>query len=77
MSENYYEQTYILDSVLEEDQYEEIVDKYRDFIEDNGGEIDEVDVWGSKRFAYDMESKSSGYYVNMYFEAPGELIVSL
>ncbi|HYW35377.1 MAG TPA: 30S ribosomal protein S6 [Balneolaceae bacterium] len=77
MSKNYYEQTYIIDSVLEDDQYKEIVDKYRDIIEDNGGEIDEIDEWGIKKFAYDMNGKSSGYYVNTYFEAPGELIEKL
>ncbi|MEL7834140.1 30S ribosomal protein S6 [Fodinibius sp. Rm-B-1B1-1] len=77
MSRNYYELTYILNPVLEDDQYDEIVDKFTDFIRDNEGEVDEVDKWGIRKFEYEMDNKSSGYYVNAYFTAPGELIEKL
>lgn len=77
MSRNYYELTYILNPVLDDDEYEEIVGKFTEFIRDNGGEIDEVDEWGIRKFEYEMDSKSSGYYVNAYFTAPGELIEKL
>ncbi len=77
MSKNYYELTYIINPVLEDDQYEEIVGKFTDYIRNNGGEIDEVDEWGIRKFEYEMDKKSSGYYVNAYFSAPGELIEKL
>lgn len=77
MSRNYYELTYIINPVLEDDQYEEIVGKFTDLIRDNGGEIDEVDEWGIRKFEFEMDGKSSGYYVNLYFTAPGELIEKL
>ncbi len=77
MSRNYYELTYILNPVLEDDQYEEIVEKITGLIRDNGGEIDEVDEWGIRKFEYEMDKKSSGYYVNAYFTAPGEMIEKL
>jgi small subunit ribosomal protein S6 len=77
MSKNYYELTYIINPVLEDDQYEEIVEKFTEFIRDNGGEIDEVDEWGIRKFEYEMDKKTSGYYVNAYFNAPGELIEKL
>ncbi len=77
MSKNYYELTYIVNPVLEDDQYEEIVSKFTDFIKDNDGEIDEVDEWGIRKFEYEMDGKSSGYYVNAFFTAPGELIEKL
>lgn len=77
MSRSYYELTYILNPVLEEDQYKEIVEKFTSFIRDNGGEIDEVDEWGIRKFEYEMDGKTSGYYVNLYFTAPGELIEKL
>ena len=77
MSRNYYELTYIINPVLEDDQYEEIVNKFTEFIRNNGGEIDEVDEWGIRKFEYEMDGKSSGYYVNAYFTAPGELIEKL
>ncbi len=77
MSRNYYELTYIINPVLEDDQYEGIVEKFTEFIRNNGGEIDEVDEWGIRKFEYEMNGKSSGYYVNAYFTAPGELIEKL
>ena len=77
MSRNYYELTYIINPVLEDEEFEEIVEKFTGVIRDNGGEIDEVDEWGIRKFEYEMEGKSSGYYVNAYFTAPGELIEKL
>lgn len=77
MSRNYYELTYIITPVLEDEEHEEIVEKFTSFIRENGGEIDEVDSWGIRKFEYEMDGKSSGYYVNAYFTAPGELIEKL
>ncbi|MDX1672370.1 MAG: 30S ribosomal protein S6 [Balneolaceae bacterium] len=77
MEKNYYELTYIIDPVLEEDQYKEMIEKYNDLIQENDGEIDEVDEWGIRKFEYEMNSKSNGFYVNLYFHAPGALIEKL
>ncbi|HLR26505.1 MAG TPA: 30S ribosomal protein S6 [Fodinibius sp.] len=77
MSRNYYELTYILNPVLDDEKHEEIIEKYTELIRDNGGEVDEVDEWGNRSFEYEMDDKSSGYYVNAYFTAPGELIEKL
>lgn len=77
MSKNYYELTYIINPVLEDDQYAEIIKKYTGLIEDNGGEVDETDEWGIRKFEYEMNGKTSGFYVNSYFYAPGDLIGKL
>lgn len=74
MIKNYYEFTYIINPVLEEDRFKAIIEKVNKLIEDNGGEIEEVDEWGLRKFAYDIDKKGSGYYVNMYFTAPAEAI---
>jgi len=71
---NFYELMYIIDPVKDDSDYDNIVQKYSDLVESNEGEIDETDIWGNKKFAYEIEGKNSGYYVVMYFEAPGELI---
>lgn len=77
MSKSYYELTYIINPVLEDDEYKEIIEKYSEFIRDNGGEIDEVDEWGIRKFEFEMDNKTSGFYVNAYFNAPGDLIEKL
>lgn len=77
MAKNYYEQTYVINPVLEDDEYAQIVEKYADFVRDNGGEIDEIDKWGIQKFEFEIDDKTSGYYVNTYFNAPGDLIEKL
>lgn len=77
MPENTYEITYIVNSVLSDDQIRNLVGRVTKFIEKEGGNIVEVDEWGAQRFAYPIDKKRAGYYVNAYFEAGGELIARL
>lgn len=72
-----YEFTYIITPVLSDDQTKDVVKRVNKFIEENGGSIRDVDEWGSRRLAYPINKKRNGYYVNMYFDAPGELIPRL
>ena len=66
--------TYILNPVLDEEKFSEMVNYVNKLIEDNGGELVEVDEWGVKKLAYDIDKKSTGYYVNLYFNAPAKTI---
>ena len=74
MKKDFYEMTYILNPVLDEEKFSEMVAYVNKLIEDNGGELVEVDEWGVKKLAYDIDKKSTGYYVNLYFNAPAETI---
>ena len=74
MTKNYYEMTYILNPVMEEENFKAAVDKVTKLVESHGGEIDEVDEWGLRQFAYEIDKKRSGYYVNMYFSGEPDLI---
>jgi len=76
-TKNQYELTYVISGVVKQNQVDDIVRKVNQFVKDNGGEILEVDEWGNQRLAYEIEKKRSGYYVNMYFRAPGNLIQKL
>lgn len=78
MAQKYqYELTYVISGVVQQNQVDDIVRKVNHFIESNGGDVLEVDEWGNQRLAYEIDRKRSGYYVNMYFQAPGELIERL
>ena len=72
-----YELTYIITPVLSDENTKDTVRRVNKYIEENGGEVLEVDEWGSKRLAYLINKKRNGYYVNMYFEADGSLIQPL
>ncbi len=77
MKKDFYEITYIINPVLEEEQFKEIVEQVTRLVEANDGEMIEVDEWGLKRFAYEIDGKSNGYYVNAYFNAPPAAIEPL
>ncbi len=72
-----YELTYVISGVVQQNQVDDIVRKINHLIESNDGDVLEVDEWGNQRLAYEIERKRSGYYVNMYFKAPGSLIERL
>jgi small subunit ribosomal protein S6 len=71
---NFYEMTYILNPVLDEEKFSEIVEYVNKLITDNGGDIAEVDEWGVKKLAYDIDNKGTGYYVNLYFTSTPDVI---
>ena len=66
--------TYILNPVLDEEKFSEIVEYVNKLITDNGGEVSEVEEWGVKKLAYDIDNKGTGYYVNLYFTATPNVI---
>lgn len=72
-----YELTYVISGVVQQNQVDDIVRKVNHLIENNGGDVLEVDEWGNQRLAYEIDRKRSGYYVNMYFKSPGTLIQRL
>jgi small subunit ribosomal protein S6 len=76
-SKNQYELTYVISGVVKQNQVDDIVRKVNQLVNDNDGDIIEVDEWGNQRLSYEIDRKRSGYYVNMYFKAPGELIPKL
>ncbi len=77
MKKIFYEVTFIINPVLEEDQVKTVKENFESFITEKGAEIDEVDEWGIKRLAYEMDGKNSGYYVNAYFHAPSTIVKDL
>lgn len=74
---NTYELTYIVNSVISDEQVKDMVSRVTNYVSENGGDIIEVDEWGARRLAYPIQKKRNGYYVNMYFNAPGDIIPRL
>jgi small subunit ribosomal protein S6 len=70
---NKYESMYILKPNIEDEQRNELIKKFSDIIENNGGKVEKTDEWGKKKLAYPIEYISDGYYVLVDFEGPGEL----
>ena len=58
-----YEVMIIIDPTVEERQVDSLMEKYLKVITDEKGTVDNVDVWGKRRLAYDIQKKSEGIYV--------------
>lgn len=72
-----YELTYIVNGALSDEQIKKNVNRVNRFIEEHGGTIVDTDEWGTRRLAYPINKKRNGYYVNMVFDAPGDIIARL
>ncbi|HAN23638.1 MAG: 30S ribosomal protein S6 [Microbacterium sp.] len=67
-----YELMVILDPELDERQVTPNLDKFLKVITNDGGSIDNVDVWGRRRLAYEIKKKSEGIYAVVNFTATSE-----
>ncbi len=70
---NSYELLYIIDNEISDEAKEAVVAKITAVITDNGGTIDGVDKWGTRKLAYPINYKTEGYYVLVNFTAQATL----
>jgi small subunit ribosomal protein S6 len=57
-----YEVMLILDPSLEDKDAKAAVDRYLTTVSSRGGEVQNVDHWGKRRFAYEIRHINEGYY---------------
>lgn len=71
-----YEVLYVLNPNLTEEETQAVVEKFKTLIEQNGT-IDEMNEWGKRKLAYEINYLTEGYYVLVKFtsgpEFPAEL----
>lgn len=64
-----YETTYIVTPDLQQADYETIIKKFNQLLADNGAKITHQELWGIQKLAYEIEAKTSGYYVFTEFQS--------
>lgn len=67
-----YEMMVILTDELDEDGANELVDRFRSAIEDNGGSIVDESFWGKRKFTYEIDHRWYGWYHVFDFRASEE-----
>ena len=70
---NSYELLYILNNELADEAKEAVIEKLNAVVTGNGGTVDNVDKWGTRRLAYPINYKNEGYYVLVNFTAGATL----
>ncbi|NLM04104.1 MAG: 30S ribosomal protein S6 [Clostridiales bacterium] len=73
---NKYELVCIFNPNTDEEKRNQLLDKFKEIIETDGT-VDNVDEWGLRKLAYEIEKLNEGYYVLINFttnpETPKEL----
>jgi len=64
-----YELMVILDPEIDERTVAPSLDKFLNVIRNDGGTIDNVDIWGRRRLAYEINKKAEGIYAVVNFTA--------
>ena len=59
---NKYELAVVLSAKLEEDERAAALEKVKGYITRFGGNIVDVDEWGKKRLAYEIQKSKEGFY---------------
>jgi small subunit ribosomal protein S6 len=72
-----YEALVIVDARLEEGDIQKAVDRFSALIGERGGEVTGVDRWGVRRFAYEINHQTEGYYFKTDFKAPQDAVEDL
>ena len=67
-----YELMVMLEPDLDERTVEPTLRKYLDTVVKDGGTVDELDVWGRRRLAYEIQKKNEAIYAVVGFTATPE-----
>ncbi len=77
MKSDFYESAVLINAVLEDNQIESLINRIKEFITNNGGQITDFENWGRKRLAYPIEKSKIGYYAIFRFTAPTNIIAKI
>ena len=66
---NKYELALVVSAKIEDDARTATVEKAKEYVTRAGGVISEVEEWGKKRLAYEIQKQTEGFYYFVSFEA--------
>lgn len=73
---NQYEMVLILKDGLEEDERNQVLDRLKDAINQNGT-VGEIDDWGTRKLAYEINYNKDGYYYVLNYEADPSVVAEV
>lgn len=74
---NLYEKIMILAPNLDENAVTGVIDKVKERIIKNKGEILKLENWGSRKLAYQLNKQDKGIYILLLFKAPPSTVLEL
>ena len=69
---NKYELALVVSAKVEDEVHDAVVEKAKGYITRYNGTITEVEEWGKKKLAYEIQKMREGYYYFIQFDASAE-----
>ena len=69
---NKYELAVVVSAKIEDDARAATIEKVKELIARFGGNVTDVDEWGKRRFAYEIQKMHEGFYYFIQFEADAQ-----
>ena len=66
---NKYELALVVNAKIEDEARNKVVEDVKGLVTRFGGTITDIDEWGKKKLAYDIQKMSEGFYYFIHFEA--------
>ena len=66
---NKYELAVVVNAKIEDDERAQVIEKVKALVERFGGQISDIEEWGKKRLAYEIQKMREGYYYFIHFES--------
>lgn len=67
-----YETLFVLKPDLDEEATTAAIERLTELIQKNKGTVEQINRWGKKRLAYEIEDYREGYYTLVYFQGEPE-----
>ena len=74
---NKYELCVVLNAKIEDEVRIAELEKVKELISRFDGNVTDVDEWGKKRLAYEIQKMKEGYYFFIHFEAESETVAEV
>ena len=69
---NKYELALVVNAKIEDDVRTATVERAKEYITRAGGTVTEVEEWGKKKLAYEIQKMKEAYYYFIHFESDAE-----
>ena len=66
---NKYELCVVLSAKIDDDERAAALEKVQNYITRFGGTVTDIDEWGKKKLAYEIQKMSEAYYYFIHFDA--------
>jgi small subunit ribosomal protein S6 len=77
MNKHVYESAVLINAALDDEIIKSLIEKIKETITNNGGDLLEIEDWGRKRLAYQVKKSKIGYYAIFRFNSPPDIVPKL